>query len=486
MIKRRIVVGLLLVCSIFVFAFGGVAAQDTVQSVCLITDIGRVNDGTFNEFAYDGMVRAVEEFGLESTFIETQNVADYATNISTCVEGDWNIIITVGFSLGDAAYASAVENPDIFFIGIDQDFSGVDPLPNLVGLQFREDQAGFLAGAMAALMSESDVVAGVYGLDIFPVIKFRNGFEQGALYINPDISTLGVYIPDFQAPDRGQEAAAQFIGEGADVIFGAGGPTGSGGIAYAANQGVYVIGVDQDEYFTTFGGGESPGAENLITSAIKRVDNGVYDMIAAVVEGDGFPSDSTYVLSLFNDGIDFAEAHDSDVSQEVIDLVSEIKVGLTDGSIVTGVHPITGEMLDDIVTVADGAGSFTTLLAAAEAAGLAETLATGGPFTVFAPTDEAFAAALDALGMTAEEVLADTETLTSILLYHVVENAVGAEVVVNLDGVSVPTLNGESVTISVTEDGVMVNDANVILADVHASNGIIHVIDAVLIPMMGE
>lgn len=357
MVKRRIVVGLLLLCSVFVFAFGSVSAQDTIQSVCLITDIGRINDGTFNEFAYDGMVRAVEEYGLESTFIETQNVADYATNINTCVDGEWNIIITVGFSLGDAAYAAAVDNPDIYFIGIDQDFSGVDPLPNLVGLQFREDQAGFLAGAMAALMTQSNIVAGVYGLDIFPVIKFRNGFEQGARYINPDITTLGVYIPDFQAPDQGQEAAAQFIGEGADVIFGAGGPTGSGGIAYAATQDVLVIGVDQDEYFTTFGGGESPGAENLITSAIKRVDNGVYDMIAAVVDGDGFPDNSTYVLSIFNDGIDFGPVHDSSVPQEVTDQVQAIKEGLLNGTIVTGVHPVTGEMLDDIVTVLQGLGN---------------------------------------------------------------------------------------------------------------------------------
>ncbi len=487
MIKKRIFAGLAMVMSLTMLAFGGLTAgaQDLVQSVCLITDVGSVNDGTFNEFAYDGMIRAVEEFGLESTFIETQNPADYAANINTCVEGDWDIIITVGFTLGDAAREAAMESPEIFFIGIDQDFSSVDPLPNLVGLQFREDQAGFLAGAMAALMTESDVVAGVYGLDIFPVVKFRNGFEQGAQFINPDINTLGVYIPDFQAPDQGQEAAAQFIGEGADVIFGAGGPTGSGGISYAATEDILVIGVDQDEYFTTFGEGESPGAENLITSAIKRVDNGVYDMISSIVAGEGLPENSTYVLSLFNDGIDFAESHDADVPQEVIDQVNEIKSALTAGSIVTGVDPISGVLLDDIATVATDAGAFTTLLAAVEAAGLSEALTSGGPFTVFAPTDDAFAALLEELGLTAEELLA-SEDLESILLYHVVENAVGSEVVVTLDGASVETLNGGTVDLSVSEDGVMVNNANVVAVDVHASNGIIHVIDTVLLPMMEE
>jgi uncharacterized surface protein with fasciclin (FAS1) repeats len=136
----------------------------------------------------------------------------------------------------------------------------------------------------------------------------------------------------------------------------------------------------------------------------------------------------------------------------------------------------------DIVETATAAGDFTTLVAAVDAAGLVETLQGDGPFTVFAPTDEAFAAALEDLGLTAEELLADTELLTSVLTYHVVEGEFFAEDVVTLDGEEVPTVNGESVTITVDGDTVMVNDANVIQADVDASNGVIHVIDAVLVP----
>ena len=135
-----------------------------------------------------------------------------------------------------------------------------------------------------------------------------------------------------------------------------------------------------------------------------------------------------------------------------------------------------------IVDVAVGAGSFETLVAAVQAAGLVETLSGDGPFTVFAPTDEAFAAALDALGLTAEELLGDTETLTAILTYHVVAGAVPAADVVTLDGAAVATVNGAEVMISVDGDAVMVNDANVVAVDVMASNGIIHVIDSVLLP----
>ena len=135
-----------------------------------------------------------------------------------------------------------------------------------------------------------------------------------------------------------------------------------------------------------------------------------------------------------------------------------------------------------IVDVAASTDGFSTLVAAVEAAGLVDTLSGEGPFTVFAPTDDAFAAALDSLGITAEELLADTDTLTSILTYHVIAGEVPSTDVVTLDGQSVETVNGASVDITVDGDTVMVNDATVTAVDVEASNGVIHVIDTVLLP----
>jgi basic membrane lipoprotein Med (substrate-binding protein (PBP1-ABC) superfamily) len=315
------------------------------NSVCLVTDVGKVNDGTFNQFAYEGMVRAAEDFGLETTYIETTAQTDYAANINTCLSEGFDIVVTVGFLIADATLAAAQENPEVMFIGVDQFFA--EPPDNLVGIQYREDQAGFLVGAMAALMSESGTVAGVYGIDIPPVVKFRNGFEQGAKYINPDINLLGVYIADFNAPDDGASAAEQFVGEGADVIFGAGGPTGSGGITRAAALGVKVIGVDQDEYFTTFGEGETPGAENLITSALKRVDVGVYNMIGSLVGGDvEWAGGGLYILEAANDGVGFAPAHDAEVPDEVTERVQEIFDMLKSGELETGVDPVSGVLLD--------------------------------------------------------------------------------------------------------------------------------------------
>lgn len=135
-----------------------------------------------------------------------------------------------------------------------------------------------------------------------------------------------------------------------------------------------------------------------------------------------------------------------------------------------------------IVDVAVANGSFTTLVAAVQAAGLVDTLNGDGPFTVLAPTDDAFAAALEALELTADELLADTDLLTSVLTYHVIAGEVPSSQVVTLDGQSVATVNGAEVAISVDGDTVMVNNATVIAVDVAASNGVIHVIDTVLLP----
>ena len=142
--------------------------------------------------------------------------------------------------------------------------------------------------------------------------------------------------------------------------------------------------------------------------------------------------------------------------------------------------------LGTVVDVAVGSGAFPTLVAAVQAAGLVDVLSGEGPFTVFAPTEEAFAAALAALGMSAEDLLADTELLTAVLTYHVLPVAAPAEVVVTLDGQSVATVGGAEVVISVADGVVMVNDATVVTADIAASNGVIHVIDTVLLPPSGE
>jgi basic membrane lipoprotein Med (substrate-binding protein (PBP1-ABC) superfamily) len=316
----------------------GVEAPEGFQ-VNLVTDIGRVDDGTFNQYAYEAMEAAKECFGFETSFIETTSEADYASNIATTLENEPNVIITTGFLLADDTLAAAEANPEVDFIGVDQ-FQPEFPA-NYVGVQFREDQGGFMAGVLAASLSESGVIGVVGGReDVPPVVRFVNAYETGAKSVNPDIQVLSVYNESFTAPDKGASDAAQFIGEGADVVFGAGGQTGSGGIAAAAEQGVWAIGVDQDEYFTTFNEGEAPGSDKLATSAVKRVDLAVFRNIVASMT-DEFEG-GLYTLEAANDGITYAPFHDAELPEEAVAALEEARAGLADGSIDTGVDPVTG------------------------------------------------------------------------------------------------------------------------------------------------
>ncbi|WP_129629966.1 BMP family lipoprotein [Candidatus Oscillochloris fontis] len=329
-------------------------AAPTALRIALVTDLGKVNDGTFNQFAYEGAQQAADEFGLEFKYIETQAQSDYEKNIQTFVDEKFDVIITVGFLIQDATKAAAEANPDIIFIGVDQYYEPGTVTDNLVGLQFREDQSGFLAGALAAMMSESGTIAIVAGQEIPPVKKFKNGFDNGAMYVNPDITLLGVYLPSFIEPALGASTAEQFIGEGADVVFGAGGPSGSGGIKAAAEKGAFVIGVDQDEYVTTFVGGSAPGADKILTSAIKRVNVAVYDQIRAVVEGT-FEGNGIALYEAANDGVGFAPYHDAEaaIPDAVKARILEIQQALADGTLTTGVDPVSGDVDEATVPEAD-------------------------------------------------------------------------------------------------------------------------------------
>ena len=314
--------------------YGGVEAPEGF-TVNLVTDIGKIDDGTFNQFAYEGMNGAVDCFGIEnSSYIETVSEADYAANIATSLEDDPNVVVTVGFLITTDTEEAATANPDVDFIGVDQ-FLPEYP-ENMAGIQFNEDESGWIAGVLAASLSESGVVGVVAGReDVPPVVKFVNGYTAGAQSVNPDIRVLSIYNESFTDLAKGASDANQFIGEGADVIFGAGGQTGSGGVKAAAEQGVWGIGVDQDEYYTTFNGGEAPGSEYLASSAIKRVDLAVFRLIADAVQ-DQFEG-GLVVGTAANNLITYAPAHDADLPAEVTDAVETAREGLADGSITTNI-----------------------------------------------------------------------------------------------------------------------------------------------------
>lgn len=327
-----------------------VQAQDTVDCtqadvfcVGLVTDVGKVDDKSFNQSAWEGVKQAETELGAHVQYIETADSKDYAKNISTFADAGYDVIVTVGFGLGDATAAAARLYPDIKFIGVDQDQYAwlydedkTNDIPNLVGLIFPEDQAGFLVGSLAAQMTKSGKIGGVFGTDaVPPVWRFGEGYRAGAQYINPNIEIYIVYHSDvgfdktFTDPEWGASTAKSMIDKGADVIFGGGGKTGNGAVVAAVEAGAYGIGVDADQYYSL------PEAQKkLLSSATKLITPGVFDLVKAVKDG-------TFTNGNFEGKAGFAPYHDTekDVPAEVDAKMKEINAALLDGSLKTGVSP---------------------------------------------------------------------------------------------------------------------------------------------------
>ena len=173
---------------------GAITSADGPMCVGLVTDVGQVDDKSFNQSAWEGVLRAADQLGADVDYIETQAAKDYATNIGLFADNGCDVIVTVGFALGEATAIAAAEYPDVDFIGVDQ-FQG-EAVDGVAGLIFPEDQAGFLAGALAASMSQSGIIAEVLGTDLVPpVVAFGEGYVNGAKYVNPDIEVIKTYHP---------------------------------------------------------------------------------------------------------------------------------------------------------------------------------------------------------------------------------------------------------------------------------------------------
>ena len=308
-----------------------ICRNDDILCIGLVTDVGKVDDKSFNQSTWEGVQQAASELGAQVEFIETEDVEDYGANIALFANDGYDLIVTVGFAMGEATAVAAHKYPDVDFIGVDQ-FQG-ERINNLAGLIFNEDEAGFLAGALAGMLTETDTVAAVLGTDmVSPVVAFKEGYEGGTKYVNPDINLISTYHPGgmdvaFTDPEWGAETARQALDQGADVIFAAAGTTGNGSLLETAGtMGTFCIGVDIDQWFTF------PEARPcLVSSAMKLIAEGVFDL-AEMSFNDDFPSGN------FLGPTGLAPFHDFDgtVPQDVKDRLVEIDAGLQDGSIQTG------------------------------------------------------------------------------------------------------------------------------------------------------
>ena len=302
-----------------------------------VTDMGGIDDKSFNQTAWHGLEMAEEQLGVEVAYLESQGQTDYAVNITQFLDQEYDLIVTVGFMLGDDTATFAQQNPDVDFAIVD---FGYDPIiPNVLGLTFATDEAAFLAGYLAAGMTKTGKVGTFGGIEIPTVTIFMVGLQAGVDYYNQqhgtDVEVLGMdlFVGNFESTDDGRRVAEDLIAEGADIIMPVAGPVGLGtAAAIQENPGTMLIGVDVDWCVSA-----AEYCDVTLTSVLKNMDVAVLEAIkqaqAGTFEG-GF-----YVGTLANGGVGIADFHefDDDVPDDLKAELEDIRQAIADGTIAVGV-----------------------------------------------------------------------------------------------------------------------------------------------------
>ncbi len=326
---------ILAILAILVFCVP-VFAQDTLR-ICEVTDTGGVDDKSFNETAWNGLLAAKEQYGADVVVLESISDADYAVNIDQFISDECDLIVTVGFMLADATIAASEDYPDYKFTIIDSSVGK----PNVVDQVFQTDEAAFMAGYVAAGMSETGVIGTFGGMCIPTVTIFMDGYARGAAYYNEihgtDVEVLGwntetlegTCVDSFDDLDKGKQVSITMMDQGADIIMPVAGPVGGGTIAAIEDRGTgLVIGVDSDWYLTYPDNGDV-----ILTSVMKKMDATTLAVIESVM--DNSFAGGKVVGTLENTGVDLAPFHDleSKIPADLLTELEDVRAKLISGEI---------------------------------------------------------------------------------------------------------------------------------------------------------
>ncbi|WP_340007412.1 BMP family ABC transporter substrate-binding protein [Paenibacillus sp. FSL K6-0276] len=306
---------------------GGTNAAKSDFKFGMVTDIGGVNDKSFNQSAWEALQALEKETGSSVKYLQSKSNSDYEPNLNQFVKDGYNLTWGIGFDLGDAIKKVASENPNANLAIID---SVVDA-PNVASVTFSENEGSFLVGVVAGLTTKSNKVAFIGGMES-PVIKrFEVGFKAGVAAVNPEAKVTITYAGAYDKPDTGKSLAATLYNDGNDIIFPAAGATGNGVFNEAKSRNkaggakVWVIGVDKDQSIEF-------GTDVTLTSMIKRVDEAVKKVSKEVIDGT-FKGGTTTVLGLKDNGVGISDTSKVNVSEEILAKVEEFKKQIIDGTI---------------------------------------------------------------------------------------------------------------------------------------------------------
>ncbi len=305
------------------------SAAGTAVKACLISDVGRFNDKGFNQFQLQGLRRAARDLGVGQRAIQSTSAGDYIPNLSACARDGYDLTISAGFLLADATNTVAKQFPNQHFAITDYDVTGPPfngKAMNVEGLTYATQENSYLIGCLAGLMVNkqggTQLIGAVGGVKIPSVDSFLAGYQAGAKKCNPKIKVVIGYSQDFVDQAKCKTVAENQIAQGSQVEFNVAGGCGLGTLTAAKEKGVWGIGVDVDQAFL---------GKHILTSAVKRVDQGIYLAIKSVQDGS-FQGGQNVVYNLENDGVALGKISPQ-VPQSFLDRIDQLKQQIINGDI---------------------------------------------------------------------------------------------------------------------------------------------------------
>lgn len=286
------------------------SASDDKITVAMITDVAGVNDQSFNQSAWEGLQRAEKELGIEVKYLESKQDSDYATNIETLVDEDVDLILGVGMKLADAIKEGSELYPEQNFVLVDEEIDA----KNVKNILFKAEESAYLAGLIAGKTTKTNNVGFIGGMELPVIDTFKYGYMAGVKAANPEAKVQAQYANSFTDQAKGKAIANQMYSNGADIVFTCGGDVGTGAIEAAKENNKYAIGVDRDQ--------SDLAPQNVLTSAIKRVDAGVFETVKSYVNGT-FEGGTTTTYGLEENAVGVPDTTKNLVSQDILDLVEE-------------------------------------------------------------------------------------------------------------------------------------------------------------------
>jgi basic membrane protein A len=320
---RSAIFSLALILPFYNLVTNSTARAETQMRVGMVTDVGGVNDQSFNQSAWEGLQRTKKELKIKVSYQESKQDADYIGNLETLYDAGNDLIWGIGFKMADVILLAAKQNPKQKYAIVDYSFGAKTP-PNVLGVMFKAEEGAFLSGFIAAKMSKTETIGFIGGMSVPIIHAFQYGYKAGAKYANKKTTVIEQYSESFTDAAKGKGIANQMISKNADVVFHAAGAVGDGVIEAAKEKNKMAVGVDRDQNYLA--------PKNVITSSMKRVDNAIFQVVSDLKKGV-FKGGTTQNFGLHDGAVDIAPTTAKMIPASLLKEVMELKKNIASGKL---------------------------------------------------------------------------------------------------------------------------------------------------------